>query len=237
MASSLPPNGLSSANVSRAHSQANDILQKDASRGNVAVHSFDPDAPPEEKAAAAGKARSQLSSTMPSKPGDGSKGRPLLSCVRCLMPICLSFLVEVPVDPGSDGQIPTITIEDVDEQPAKDAPTIPGTLPAAKAGPIPDWYKVGWRAFTDVDRPAEDEDQKQLRIMNAWIPEQYYGQWYYNAAVIIFVRHSTACHPFSPLTFKSLFFSTIINLGRARGTLHSPLQSWLWLALHSLGLV
>jgi hypothetical protein len=36
----------------------------------------------------------------------------------------LLFLVEVSVDPGSDGQIPTITIKDVDEQPAKDVPAI-----------------------------------------------------------------------------------------------------------------
>jgi len=111
------------------------------------------------------------------------------------------FLVELPVDPGIDGPIPSITIEDVDEQPAKDVAPIPGTLPAAKAASIPDWYKVGWRAFADIDKPSEDEDQKQLRLMDAWIPEQYYGQWYYNAAIIIFVRHSTACHPGSLLTF------------------------------------
>jgi hypothetical protein len=52
----------------------------------------------------------------------------------------LLFLVEVPVNPGSDGQIPTVTIEDVGEQPAtaKDVPMIPGALPATKAGLIPD---------------------------------------------------------------------------------------------------
>ena len=108
------------------------------------------------------------------------------------------FLVEVAVDPGSHGLIPTITIEDVDEKPAKDAPQIPGSLPASepKAPFIPDWYKVGWRAFTDLDKAPEDEDQKQLRLMNAWISEQYYGQWYYNAAVIIFVSHFY-CIPFA----------------------------------------
>ena len=145
------------------------------------------------------------------------------------------FLVEVPVDPGSDGLIPTITIEDTDKQPAaKDVPPIPGALPAAKAAPIPDWYKVGWRAFTDIDKPSEDEDQKQLRLMNAWIPDQYYGQWYYNAAVIIFVRQPSTCHP---AHVQIPFFSPIIKQGRTCGTLHNPLQSWLWLALHSLGLV
>lgn len=78
MASSLPPNGLSSANVSRAHSQANDILQKDASRGNVPVHSFDPNATPAEKAAEAGQARSKLSSVTSSKASDVGKGSSLL---------------------------------------------------------------------------------------------------------------------------------------------------------------
>jgi hypothetical protein len=102
------------------------------------------------------------------------------------------FLVEVPIDTGSDGMIPTITIEDVDEKPDKDVAQTPGTLPAAKASSIPDWYKVGWPAFTSIDKPSEEEDQKQLRLMNAWISEQYYGQWYYNAAIIIFVCHSTA---------------------------------------------
>ena len=77
MASSLPPNGLSSTNAIRAHSQANDIVQNDASRGNVAVHSFDPDASPAEKAAAAGKAGKQLTSTLPAKPTEGGRGKPL----------------------------------------------------------------------------------------------------------------------------------------------------------------
>ena len=75
MASSLPPNGLSSTNAIRAQGQANDIVQNDASRGNVAVHSFDPDASPAEKAAAAGKARNQLTSTLPAKPKPAESGR------------------------------------------------------------------------------------------------------------------------------------------------------------------
>ncbi|KAI9511781.1 tricalbin [Russula earlei] len=167
MASSLPPNTLSSANSLRAHDRANDLLQQDAAKGNnVPVHSFDPDSSPAQKASAAGKARSQLDSVIPRKPTDGGR--------------------EVAVDSGSDGLIPTITIEDVDKTETKDAPQIPGEIPASKAPQIPDWYKVGWRAFTDLDNPPEGEDQRQLRLMNAWISEQYYGQWYYNAAIIIF---------------------------------------------------
>lgn len=78
MASSLPPSGSPSVNSISAHSQANDILQRDAARGNVAVHSFDPDASPAEKAATAGKAKSQLSSAIPGKSSDGGRGRPPL---------------------------------------------------------------------------------------------------------------------------------------------------------------
>ena len=115
------------------------------------------------------------------------------------------LLVEVAVDPGSDGLIPTITIQDVDKAESKDVPqvSVPGELPASKATEIPDWYKVGWRAFTDLDNPPENEDQKQLRLMNSWISDQYYGQWYYNAGVIIFVCRSMPCpypcsNPLSP---------------------------------------
>lgn len=45
-----------------ADSQAklNGILSQDASKGRVAVHTFDPDAPPEEKGAAAGRAKDKL---------------------------------------------------------------------------------------------------------------------------------------------------------------------------------
>ncbi|KAI9462339.1 tricalbin [Lactarius psammicola] len=167
MASSLPPNGPSS--TIRARSQANDIVQKDAARGNVAVHSFNPDASPAEKAAAAGKARSQLNSTTTASPEKSNGGGR-----------------EATVDTGNASLLPTITIQDVDKEQPKDIPQqLPGSLPTSEAAGIPDWYKVGWRAFTDIDKSLEDEDQKQLRLMNSWISQQYYGEWYYNAALVI----------------------------------------------------
>jgi len=195
MASSLPPSGLSSANAISAQGQANDIVQNDASRGNVAVHSFDPDASPAEKAAAAGKAGRQLTSTLPAKPTEGGRGQHFLYVLPASCRVGSLPFQELSVDTGSDGPIPTITIEDADKEGPKDAPPVPGQLPASKAPVIPDWYKVGWRAFTDLDKPSEEDDQRQLRLMNTWISEQYYGQWYYNAAVIIFV-----CRPLLYLT-------------------------------------
>lgn len=148
----------------------------------------------------------------------------------------LLFLVELAVDSGGVGPIPTITVEDVDKEVPMDAPQIPGRLPASKAPPIPDWYKVGWRAFTDIDKPLEDDDQRQLRLMNTWISEQYYGQWYQNAGIISFVCHPTPCliaacscsYP-SPCSYN--------KQGCICGTLCGTLQPWLWLALHYPGLV
>jgi hypothetical protein len=211
MASSLPPNGLSPANAIHAHGQANDIVQNDASRGNVAVHSFDPDASPAEKAAVAGKARTQLTSSLPAKPTEGGLGQQFLYVLPASCRVGSFPLQELAVDTGSDGPIPTITIEDVDKgdkegdkEGPKDARPIPGQLPASKAPAIPDWYKVGWRAFTDLDKPPEEDDQRQLRLMNTWISEQYYGQWYYNAAVIVFVCHPLlylACYCYHPSPF------------------------------------
>ena len=49
--------------------QLNGLIQQDREKQRVAVHSFDPDATPEQKAAAAGKGRSQLESGKKDSPG------------------------------------------------------------------------------------------------------------------------------------------------------------------------
>ena len=43
-----------------AEAQVNGIVQEDAAKNRVPVHTFDPNAPPEEKAAAAGKGKDKL---------------------------------------------------------------------------------------------------------------------------------------------------------------------------------
>ena len=47
----IPPN---------AQAKVNGIVEQDAAKGRVPVHNFNPDAPPEEKAAAASKNKQQL---------------------------------------------------------------------------------------------------------------------------------------------------------------------------------
>ncbi|TFY83046.1 hypothetical protein EWM64_g967 [Hericium alpestre] len=173
MATSLPTNGVPPG--APAQAQANNILKQDADKANLAVHTFDPNSSPQDKAKAAGVGRDQLKTKVDSDK-DQLAGK------------------EVPIDTGAKGVVPTITIEDVDKKPpstdgqpaatAGHAQT-PGAFPAGRAPPIPDWYKIGWRTFTGID-VEEDEDEKDKRMLHAFISDQFYGDWYHNAAIIIF---------------------------------------------------
>ncbi|KZT23846.1 tricalbin [Neolentinus lepideus HHB14362 ss-1] len=152
--------------------EVNNIVQKDTDNGRVAVHTFDPDASPEEKAAAAGKARNQLEPVSQKDTGAGGK--------------------EVTIDTGASTIVPTITIEDADtEAPLGDQmapePVIPGAIPSGVVPAIPNWYKVGWRAVGGIDEPELSEgEQKDKQILDLFLSEQLYGDWYHNAALIFF---------------------------------------------------
>ena len=54
--------------------QLNGLLAQDREKQSVAVHSFDPDATPAQKAAAAGKGRSQLTNRNSKDDSPGGKG-------------------------------------------------------------------------------------------------------------------------------------------------------------------
>ncbi|KAJ7770832.1 C2 domain-containing protein [Mycena maculata] len=154
-----------------ANKQADAIMQ-DSANGRVAVHSFDPEASPEQKGAAAGKARDQLKSVN-NDSGPGAR--------------------ELTVETGKSDVVPTITVEDMDGEKSpepshehEDTPQPPGALgPAASA--IPDWYRVGWRQASRIDAAphAEGEEQDQ-GVLHMFLGEQFYGAWYHNAALIVF---------------------------------------------------
>jgi hypothetical protein len=98
-----------------------------------------------------------------------------------------------------------VTVEDADANPtpedAKPAPkppaspasvvsdksSTPGDLPTGKAPAIPDWYKIGWRAVSGIDDPLPEGVEKDKGILFQHISEQYYGDWYHNATIIIVV--------------------------------------------------
>ncbi|KAG8929500.1 hypothetical protein FRC02_005514 [Tulasnella sp. 418] len=163
------------------------LAEEDLSKG-AAVHTFDPDASPDSKAATAGKAATAL------KPITGDAEAQAIS-----------------VDGAASGPLPppTITIEDVDKAVAKEedekatapSPTKEPEVPAGEQGmpgaiksepyKIPDWYKVGWRQATGVDNPSPTPVQRDHETLAAWVNEMYYGQWYHNAAIIIFAVAAT----------------------------------------------
>lgn len=71
--------------------------------------------------------------------------------------------------------------------PSEAGSSVPGDYPAAKAPVIPDWYKIGWRAVTGIDNPLPEGVEKDKGILMEYINEQYYGDWYHNAAIIVVV--------------------------------------------------
>ncbi|CCA70918.1 related to TCB3-protein localized to membranes, bud-enriched [Serendipita indica DSM 11827] len=115
----------------------------------------------------------------------------------------------VPPDKGAQGLavpatkappiVPTLTVEDVDATETAEAKaaeksphsavsetsTTPGDLPAKKAPVIPDWYKIGWRQVSGIDEPMAEGEERDRGILFQFIDEQYYGEWYHNAAIII----------------------------------------------------
>ncbi|EDR16040.1 uncharacterized protein LACBIDRAFT_227976 [Laccaria bicolor S238N-H82] len=162
MASLSATNGKTEAHHVKEHAEAK----------GAPVHSFDPDASPSEKAAVAGKSRDKLQSV-------------------------------IPKDDDYERVLPTITIEDVDgkkpvvsaantSQVAEsvqhdEAARVPGALPTAAAPAIPDWYRVGWRQMSGIDKPPLPEGEERDRgVLDMFLSEQFYGAWYHNGAIIIF---------------------------------------------------
>ncbi|KAG8709183.1 hypothetical protein FRC08_018492 [Ceratobasidium sp. 394] len=156
-----------------AHAELNGIQKQDAAKGAV-VHTFDPNMSPAEKAAAAGKARTELQSNKAQERKEEAR--------------------ELVVDAGGPPVAPTITIEDVDkatkevlaESNTQNGQPMPGAIPTGPAPAIPDWYKVGWRAHAGIDNPPPTEEERDKGIIDMYLSEMYYGDWYHNAAVIFF---------------------------------------------------
>ncbi|CAE6512911.1 unnamed protein product [Rhizoctonia solani] len=158
----------------QAQAELNGIIHEDIAKG-ATPHTFDANMSPAEKAAAAGQGRDELKSTAAQEKKEEAR--------------------ELPVDTGNGSNpAPTITVEDFDKatkEVLEDSNTqngqpMPGMIPEGPAPPIPDWYKVGWRAHAGIDDPAPSHEEKDRGILEQWLTEMYYGDWYHNAAVIFF---------------------------------------------------
>jgi hypothetical protein len=198
MATQSPQHGSVAANAA-----VNGIVKQDEAKGRVPVHIFDPEATPKEKAAAAGKGRDQLKSVNKVE-GAGEKGMfNSLSHAHCLrapdFQALNTRLIEVSVSSGSGkNAVPTITVSDADSGKKHDngkaiagedgVPKPPGDLQHGLAPTIPDWYRVGWRSVSGIDAPPLPEgEERDKGVLDMFLSEQMYGDWYHNAALIFFV--------------------------------------------------
>ncbi|KAF9065440.1 hypothetical protein BDP27DRAFT_1228932, partial [Rhodocollybia butyracea] len=60
-------------------------------------------------------------------------------------------------------------------------------MPSGPSPAIPEWYSVGWRAVSGVDVPPLPKgEEKDHSVLSLFISEQFYGDWYHNAAIIVF---------------------------------------------------
>lgn len=217
------------------------VLKQDTDQKKAPVHTFDPNASPQEKAAAAGKARTQVQSIVsddlkPSRPlPAGGKGMPrdLLPQIRKSHSTSFS---ELKIDPGRSTAVPTITVNDHDSansqavaEKAPDTPyevedddeasEMPGSMVTRPAPAIPDWYRVGWRQNAGLDDNTDVEGEAKLQsLLNLYVSEQYYGDWYHNAAVIVLVRSvSTLLYFSAKIRRYRLFLHLISSLSLALG--------------------
>ncbi|KAF8905450.1 C2 domain-containing protein [Gymnopilus junonius] len=180
--------GVPANNASGNAAETPAAMRQDANRG-VPVHTFNPDAPPQEKAAQVIKSRDYLDSVKPQEPQQR----------------------EIKVDSNAAPAIPTIVVESHEEKEkekeklivkAKDTPQVteqvqeeeamPGAIPSKAVSVIPDWYKVGWRQVSGIDEPhLSDAEEKDKRVLETFLSEQFYGAWYHNAAIIVIAVFAT----------------------------------------------
>ncbi|OJT13069.1 hypothetical protein TRAPUB_10382 [Trametes pubescens] len=224
------------APVSRqAQANVDGIVQQDAAKDRVPIHTFDPNSSPESKGASAGKGEDKL----------GLENADVQTGAK-----------ELAVDTGTANSsgLPTITIEDVDRSRAVNGngvadqktngvvsptsptwpasptdptdPEVPGAMPNGPAPEIPDWYKLGWRDVSGIDKaPPSAGDEADKEVLTLFLKEQYYGEWYHNAALIVatvIVTHFlTRFHfgwgwLFIVLAFCNTYYATSMKRVRAR---------------------
>lgn len=75
------PSGAATNGEAQAYAQLNGVIAKDQDKQRVPVHTFDPDASPEEKASKAGKGRDKLDAANVSEPGGKGKHHSVISAV------------------------------------------------------------------------------------------------------------------------------------------------------------
>ena len=80
---------------------------------------------------------------------------------------------------------------------------VPGALPGKQAYEIPDWYKVGWRQMSGIDEaPLTSPEARNRAVLDLFLAEQFYGEWYHNAGIVIFVCHTSFLSGFTQTVYS-----------------------------------
>jgi len=165
-----------------AAAEASAIMKNDA-QGVMPVHTFDPDASPQEKGAQAAKGKQKLDSV---KPNQNPEREIAIEDTKGIPQPVPTIVVEHVAD-GETKIVANDTPQDAAQVHADESAAVPGALPNQAPYVIPDWYKVGWRQSSGIDdAPLPEGEQKDLSVLDLFLSEQFYGEWYHNAAVIVF---------------------------------------------------
>ncbi|KAK4689249.1 hypothetical protein P7C73_g857, partial [Tremellales sp. Uapishka_1] len=153
------------------------IVAKDENKGAPV---FNPDATPEQKAAAAGKAKSQLAAL----PGAHLHNEASEKGGRA---------VTFDASTAASAPIPTVTISDIDKASKAEGQTegsddLPGAIPTGAAPAIPTWMLTGWRQVAGLDsiEARDEKHQLQMGLLADYLSDQAYGSLYHNAGIIVF---------------------------------------------------
>lgn len=123
-----------------------------------------------------------------------------------------------------DNKQPEITTPHVVQAVEQDAVTAPGALPTKLAPTIPEWYTVGWRQASGIDKPPLPEgEEKDNGVLHMFIGEQFYGAWYHNASIIVFV-----------CIYHSLYVPllNIVMTGRSGYSFLNAFPLWMGMVIH-----
>nr|XP_018259792.1 uncharacterized protein I303_07863 [Kwoniella dejecticola CBS 10117]OBR81950.1 transmembrane protein [Kwoniella dejecticola CBS 10117] len=166
------------------------IATLDAVKG-APVHTFDPDASPEQKAASKAQAKASL-------------GLPSSATIKATLGQVGSYVpgqtkkeeldlggraVTIDTSTSKSAPVPTVSLADVDKaskaegQGAGDQ-DIPGAIPTGAAPSVPTYIKTGWRQVAGLGK--DDKTAEESNILAAYLTEQMYGAWFHNAGIILF---------------------------------------------------
>ncbi|KAF8971456.1 C2 domain-containing protein [Flammula alnicola] len=176
------PGGLPAPNGNGVDRETLKKQGAEAEKKGVPTHTLAPDATPQEKAAQVRKGRDQLASVAPQPQRD----REIKIGDSTTTPAIPTIVIE---DHGDDAK-PTVIAKDtkqVAQEVQEEAALLPGALPTKAAHAIPDWYRVGWRQVSGIDKPPLPEgEERDKGVLDMFVYEQFYGTWYHNAGIIIF---------------------------------------------------